>query len=282
MLIDTHTHIQFKGFDKDREIVLEKCSKKELIMNVIGTQKNTSKLAVDLAEKHDNIYATIGTHPVHLFSTHIDEEESSFVSREEDFDEEYYNELVKSEKVIGVGETGLDLYHLPKDQSKEEVLEKQKQVFLAHIDFAQKHNIPLVIHCRNAHDEMIELLQSLNKKIKGVMHCFSGNWLEAQKYLDIGLYLGFTGVVTFPPKKTDPKPQNDLLEVIEKTPLDRILSETDSPYLAPQKYRGKKCEPWMVEEVVEKIAEIKGISFEKCNESVIINALKLFSKIVIN
>ena len=241
MPVDTHCHLQFNGYDKNREEVIERCNQKQMILNIVGTQKDTSKKAVELAEKYDNYYATIGTHPIHLFASHVDEEESSFVSREESFDEEYYTELAKSKKVIGVGETGLDLFHLPEGKSIKEVLEKQKEVFLAHINFAAKHNLPLVIHCRNAHKEMLEVLQATSYKLQangGVMHCFAGDWEQAKQYLDMGLYLGFTGVVTFPPKKTDPKPQNDLLEVLEKVPLDRILVETDAPYLSPQKYRG--------------------------------------------
>jgi len=282
MLIDTHCHLQFSAYDKDRDAVINTCNKKRIFLNIVGTQKTTSRLAVELAEKHENMYASIGTHPIHLFPTRVDEEETSFVSREEGFDEEYYEELVKSKKVIGIGETGLDLYHMPKDKSIEEVLEKQKKVFLDHINFAQKHGLPLVIHCREAHSEMIQLLQANGHKLqanKGVIHCFTGNWEQAQKYLDLGLYLGFTGVVTFPPKKTDPKPQLDLEEVLEKIPLDRILVETDSPYLAPQVCRGKRCEPYMVEEVIKKLADIKGKNVEETEKIVFGNALSLFTRI---
>ena len=318
MLLDTHCHLQFNGYDKNREEVIERCNQKRMILNIVGTQKDTSKKAVELAEKYDNYYATIGTHPIHLFASRVDEEESSFVSHEESFDEEYYTELAKSKKVIGVGETGLDLFHLPEGKSIKEVLEKQKEVFIAHINFAAKHNLPLVIHCRSAHDEMIKLLQSViarspnligttssrhggisvplqstgqrdsdgskdprnDRKIHGVMHCFAGDWEQAKQYLDMGLYLGFTGVVTFPPKKTDPKPQNDLLEVLQKVPLDRILVETDAPYLAPQKYRGTfPSEPWMVEEVIKKIAEIRQKTVEEINQIVLENALNLFTGI---
>lgn len=279
MLIDTHCHIQFQGYKNDREEVIKRCNEKQVIMNAVGTQKDTSRAAVELAEKNENIYATIGLHPVHLCPTHIDEEESHFVSREENFDVECYEELVKSKKVIGIGETGLDFFHLPKDKTKEDVFKKQKQVFLAQAEFAYKHDLPLVIHSRDAHPEMIETLKSLNRKINGTMHCFAGNWEQAQVYLDLGLYLGFTGVVTFPPKKTSPQAQIDLLEVVVKMPIDRILVETDAPYLAPQAYRGERAEPWMVEEVLEKIAEIRQESVEKIADVVLQNAYNLFTKI---
>ena len=279
MLLDTHCHLQFKGFDEDRGDVIKRIAEKGVVLNIVGTQKNTSKLAVELAEKYENFYASIGTHPVHLFPSHIDEEESSFKSREEDFDEEYYGELVKSKKVIAIGETGLELYHLPKDKTVEEVLKKQKEVFVDHNNFAKKHDLPLVIHCREAHEEMANLLESFGRNIRGTMHCFTGNWEQAQKYLKLGLYLGFTGVVTFPPKKTNPQQQIDLLEVLERAPLDRIVVETDSPYLAPQICRGKRCEPWMVEEVVKKLAEIRKMEYKEVEDQVAKNTLALFTRI---
>ncbi|MBT4121217.1 MAG: TatD family hydrolase [Candidatus Magasanikbacteria bacterium] len=277
MLIDSHCHIQFNAYKDDYDEVIKRCIEKNTILNTVGTQKETSKKAVDFAEKYDNIYATIGLHPIHLFPTHVDEEESSFISREEDFDEEYYGELAKSEKVIAVGECGIDLFHLPKDKSLEEVLKKQKEIFIKQADFAKKHNLPLVIHVRDAYKEILEVL---DPETKGVVHCYTGNWQNAQKFLDLGLYLGFTGIATFPAKKTSPKPQEQLLEVIKNCPLDRILIETDAPYLAPQKYRGERCEPWMVEEVAKKIAEIKVLTEEEVRDVTVENAKRLFTKII--
>lgn len=279
MMIDTHAHIQFDAYKTDREDVIKRCAEKNLILNLVGTQKDTSRRAVEMAEQYDNMYASIGTHPIHLHSTHVDEEESSFLSREEDFDEAYYTELVKSPKVIGIGECGLDLFHVPKDKSVEEVLQKQTEVFLQHVEFAHKHDLPLVIHCRDAHDQMIELLQSLNRPIVGTVHCYTSNWEHAQKYLNLGLYLGFTGVVTFPPKKLDPGPQIGLLEVIEKMPIDRIVVETDSPYLAAQAYRGQRAEPWMVADVIAKIAEVRQISSLEMQKIIQKNTQTLFRRI---
>lgn len=279
MVIDTHAHIQFDAYKNDRDVVIDRCKKAGLILNIIGTQKDTSRRAVEMAEQYDGMYASIGTHPIHLHATHVDEEETSFLSREEGFDEAYYSELVNSPRVIAIGECGLDLFHLPKDISKEDVLKKQQEVFVAHANFAKKHDLPLVIHCRDAHDEMIDLLKSFRRQIRGTVHCYTGDWVHAQQYLELGLHLGFTGVVTFPPKKLDPKPQLDLLEVIEKIPFDRILVETDSPYLAPQAYRGTRAEPWMVVEVVKKIALTRRISVEKMNEILMENSLRLFDRI---
>ena len=272
MLIDSHCHLQFKAYENDYEEVIKRCVEKNMLMITIGTQKNTSKKAVEVAEENNNIYASVGLHPVHLFPTHIDEKEGSFLSKEETFDEEYYEELIRSNKVVAIGECGIDLFHLPKDKSKEKVLEKQKEIFVQQYNFAEKNNLPLVIHVRNAHDEMISLLKSLKSNVPGVAHCFSSNWEHAQEYLELGMYIGITGIVTFPEKKTDPKPHQELIEVIKKCPLDRILVETDAPYLAPQKYRGEK-------EVVKKIAEIKRVEKRELLDVLEINTKKLFTKL---
>lgn len=269
--------------DEDRNEIIERCRKRGMILNLVGTQKDTSKRAVELAMKHDVMYASIGNHPNHIFPTYMTEEESSFMTREEDFDTEYYEELYQMapEKIIGVGETGLDLFHIPdpKDAPTETVLQKQKEVFLKHYDFAVKHDLPLVIHVRDAHDHMIEVLQKLEHPIRATIHCFTGNWEQAQKYLEMGCYLGFTGVITFPKKKTKPEEQESLLEVVEKVPLDRIIVETDAPYLAPQAHRGKRSEPWMCEEQIAFIAEKRGISPTELEDIILANSRRLFTKV---
>jgi TatD DNase family protein len=280
MLLDTHAHIQFQSYKDDRAEVLDRCHKKNMIVNVVGTQKDTSRLAVEIAEQNEWLYATIGTHPIHLHSTHVDEEETSFQSREEDFDEAFYEQLVQSRKVIGIGECGLDLYHVPANIPVEEVLEKQKQVFLKHVYFAHKHNLPLVIHCREAHDQLIEVLRALPFSVRGTVHCFTSGWNHAKAYLDMGLYLGFTGVLTFPAKKLNPEVQNNLVEVAEKMPFEKIVLETDSPYLAPQKYRGTRAEPWMLQEQIVFLAKLRGMSIEQVEQGVFENSLRLFDRII--
>jgi len=280
MLVDSHCHIQFKAFNNDRNEVIVKCAENNLVMNVVGTQADTSKLAVELAEKYDNIYATVGLHPIQKYVIPVKEEDTSFTARGEDFDFDFYDNLIKSsKKVIAVGETGLDKYHIPKDKTSEEIFEKQKETFLQHYKLAEKNNLPLVIHVRDAHEEMLSVIEELPKPVRGTIHCFSGNREQAERYVDAGLYLGFTGVITFPPKKTNPKPQNDLIDVIKNMPLDKILIETDAPYLAPQAYRGKRCEPWMVGECAKKVVEIRGIKEEEVEKITVENTKRLFSKI---
>lgn len=279
-MMDTHCHAQFNAYKKDAEQIIKKCADKGVVLNVVGSQMDTSRRAVEFAEKYDNIYATVGLHPIHLCSTEIDEEEIQFKSREEKFDIVIYRELAKNKKTIAIGECGLDLYHLSEGVSRDEVLNLQKGAFLEQIELARELDLPLVIHIRNAYEETIKILEGLPYKIRGVVHCYSSNWANAEKFLSLGLYLGFTATITFPAKKTEPQTQADLLETVKKCPLDKILVETDAPYLAPQAYRGRRCEPWMVEEVVKKIAEIKGLDYNEVDHMTFTNALKLFNKII--
>ena len=282
MIIDTHCHIQFKGQDTDRAEIIKRSRDRGIIFNLVGTQKDTSKKGVLLAMENPDMYASLGTHPNHLFPTHIDEEESHFMSREEDFDAEYYEEVfnLASDKVIGVGECGLDLFHLPPDISVETVLERQKMVFKKHVQFAIKHDLPLVIHVRDAHNHMIELLKSIELPVRrGTIHCYTGNWADAQEYLQLGFYLGFTGVITFPAKKTNPQQQESLWEVIQKMPEDRIVVETDAPYLAPTPHRGKLNQPAFTKHTAEFLAELKGVSFEQICQITTGNFFKLFSSV---
>jgi TatD DNase family protein len=281
MLFDSHCHVQFNAYKDDADTVIKKCQAKCMILNCVGSQIDTSRRAVEYAEKYDNVYATVGMHPIHLFTTDVDEEEISFKSRGEEFNYEAYKKLAMHPKTIAIGECGLELYHLPADVDKAEVLAKQKEGLSQQIKLANELKLPLVIHVRDAYDEMINFLNlelgTWNLEFpSGVVHCYGGNWEQAKKFLDIGLYIGFTGVITFPARKTNPKPTEDLLEVVKNCPLDRMLIETDAPYLAPQAYRGERCEPWMVEEVAKKIGEIRGVPTEEIIEITSANAIKLF------
>ncbi|HBB37688.1 MAG TPA: hydrolase TatD [Candidatus Magasanikbacteria bacterium] len=285
MLIDTHCHIQFKAFYDDVEDVISRCHEKDMILNLVGTQAETSKKAVEWAEKYDWMYASVGLHPIQEYKTYVEEEADTFITRGEQFDYEYYKKLALHPKTIGIGETGLDRFHIPKNIDAEIVMNKQKETFLQHVRLAQEVNKPLIVHIREAHDDMEEVIRNLKFEIRnsnpvGVIHCFTGNWQQAQTYLNAGFFIGFTGVITYPPKKSDPKPQEWLNEVVEKVPLDRIVVETDSPYLAPHIVRGQRNEPWRVEEVVKCIAEVRGLSISELEAILIKNSKRLFSGIV--
>jgi TatD DNase family protein len=285
MMIDTHCHIHFKAFEQNREEVIARCKEKGMILNLVGTQQSTSRNAVLLAEKYDWMYATIGLHPIQIHEVDVYEEDTNFTSRGEEFDQELYSELAKHPRVIAIGETGLDRFHIPKDESEEKILDAQRDVFRKHYDVAEKNQLPLVMHVRDAHEQMLELLEQIQKEkgslIGGVVHCYTGNWEHASRYLDLGFHLGFTGVVTFPPKKTNPAPQLELEQVIAQIPLDRILVETDAPFLAPQAYRGEQSEPWMIEEVIQKFATVRGKTYEEMVQIIADNTCRVFPKILI-
>ncbi len=277
---DTHCHPQFKAFDNDRDEVLWRCKERDMRMIAVGTQRDTSQAALELAQKNPKyIFVSVGLHPVHLHPRFVDEQEGAFKSREENFDVDYYRTLARAPEVVAIGETGLDFYHLPNDVSRDVVIKKQHEVFLAHIALAQEMQKPLIIHCREAYRELADVIEHQYgaHTLRGTVHCFTGNEEEAERLVALGFYVGFTGVITFPPKASNPEAHARLLEAVRRVPLERLLVETDAPYLAPAAYRGKKCEPWMVEEVVKKIAEIKVIDAVTVETATAENATHLFT-----
>ncbi len=270
MIIDTHSHLSFKAYDKDRDEVIKRTQKEGVVCIDVGTKYETSKYAVELAKKNEGMYAAIGMHPIHiktdLLKLKMDEEEGAFEPFGEEFDKERYKELVKSKKVVAIGEIGLDYYYRPKGTAKtEKFKEKQREVFISQLNLAKELNFPVIIHCRMAHDDIIKILENY-KGIAGVIHCFTGNWEQAQKYMDLGFYIGINGIIF----------KLDLDEVIKKVPLEKILTETDCPYLTPPAAGTERNEPIFVKYVIKKIAEIKNISFEKVADITTQNAKSLF------
>lgn len=250
MFIDTHSHLNFKAFKIDYAQAIERafdCDVKKII--IPSSNLETSKKAVEIAKNFENIYAAIGLHPIHV--------------KDESFDEDAYLKLAKSKKVIAVGETGLDYYH---DRTNTEL---QKEVFNKHLKLASRLNLPVIIHCREAGDDILSILTGQNLLPRGVFHCFSENWSYAQIILEMGFYLSFTGIITFTKNQ-------ETFEVIQNTPLEKILIETDSPYLTPESHRGERNEPAYVVEVAKKIAELKKIPLNIVAEQTTKNAEELF------
>lgn len=270
MLIDTHAHINFNAYKDDADEVVRRSLTGGVQMINVGSQYSTSKRAVEMAEKYENgVYAAVGLHPIHLadgiFKTKLDEEEVIIPTKNEEFDYARYKELAQSKKVVAIGEIGLDYYYRPKTKTKlDEFKNRQEEVLLMQLDLAKELNLPVIFHCRSAHEDLIEILA--NYSLSGVIHCFTGNWEEAQKYLAMGFYLGFNGIIF----------KLNLNDVIKKTPLERIVLETDCPYLTPKPIEGRN-EPLYIKYIAEKIAGLKNETFEKISEITTQNTKTLFN-----
>ncbi len=273
--IDIHSHVNFKAFDEDRDVVIKRALDADTWVINVGTQLDTSKQAVEMANQYEEgVYAIIGLHPIHTGASYHDEKELGvggveFTSRGEEFNKEAYRELCKDKKVVAIGECGLDYF-----RCTEESIEKQKKAFIEQIELANEFNKPLMLHIRNnpedksrnAYSDALEILKT-HSKVRGNVHFFAGTLEDAKGFVGFGFTLSFTGVITF---------TKDYDEVIKYTPLEMIMSETDAPYVAPVPYRGKRNEPVYVSEVVKKIAEIKGLSTEEVSLAIISNAKRVF------
>ena len=263
---DAHTHVNFVAYNDDREETILRAKDAGVGMNVVGTQLDTSKAAVALAEQYDNVWATIGLHPVHTAKSYHDVKElgeggKEFTSRGEIFDMAAYEAIGKNSRVIAVGECGLDYYRV--EESTKDV---QSKAFIEQIELANTLGKPLMLHIRNAYDDALEILKA-HAKVKGDVHFFAGDWGVAKKFRDFGFTLSFTGVVTF---------THDYDEVIKNTPLDMLLSETDAPYITPTPHRGKRNESSYIPLIVNKIAEIRGEDVEAVTQRVFENACRVF------
>lgn len=253
MLIDTHTHLDSPKFDDDREEVIARALEQGVTKLInIGFNRETIPTTMKLAETYDFIYAVVGWHPQDAITM-------------EPGDLEWIESLAKHPKVVAIGEIGLDYYW---DTSPRDV---QHRVFREQIRLARKLNMPIVIHNRDAHEDILRLLKEEKAgEVGGVMHSFSGSWETAKQCLDMGFYISFGGPITF---KNAVQPK----EVLSKVPLDRLLVETDSPYLTPHPFRGKRNESAHVRLVAEMAAEIKGISLQEIAKITSENAAQIFT-----
>ena len=256
MLIDTHCHLDDEQFDADREEIIQNLNHDclEFVINA-SSDFASSRNSLNLAETHKNIYATLGVHP--YAPDEFDAEFLQFVTLK-----------ANHPKVIAIGEIGLDYHYENIDKTL------QQEVFLKQLLLADKLNLPVVLHIRDAHEDALKILKQHKKYLKngGVVHCFSGSLEIAKEYLKLGLYLGFDAPITY-------KNANKLLDVINFTPLDKILVETDSPYLPPQSMRGERNQPKNVEEVAFKLCEIKNISMYEFEKIHLQNIFNVFPKI---
>ncbi|MCP8618161.1 TatD family hydrolase [Salirhabdus salicampi] len=252
MVFDTHVHLNADQFKEDQEEVIQRAKDAGVTyMTVVGFDRKTIPLALQIAEKHEHIYAAVGWHPVDAIDMTED-------------DLQWLEELVEHPKVVALGEMGLD-YHWDKSP-----VHVQKEVFRKQIRLAKRVNMPIIIHNREASEDIVDILREENAaEVGGVMHCFSSTPDIAQQCLDMNFYISLGGPVTFKNAK-DPK------EVAQMVPMDRLLIETDCPFLAPHPHRGKRNEPSYVTLVGEKIAELRGLSVEEVFTKTTDNAKRFF------
>jgi TatD DNase family protein len=276
-LVDSHCHLHFPAYDQDRDAVLARMSASNIWGITVGTNVITSQQGVAFAEAHNGIFATVGYHPEHLSSSFTDDQEPHDT---QPYDIQRIAELTKSgsQKIVAIGETGLDFFRIDADRNREEAMARQTLAFREHIHLAHELRLPLVVHCRNAFTELAQIItqeRERGKRVRGVIHCFTGTWEQAEPLLALGFYLSFTGIITFPTKK-DANPEQSLHRTIERMPLDRLLVETDAPWLTPVPFRGKRNEPAYVEHVAEMIARIRKSSPNDIAEQTTANACSLF------
>jgi len=271
MLVDSHAHLNFLAYNNDLSEVVKRSLAEDVWVVNIGSKYDTSKKAVEIAEKYEGVFAVVGLHPIHstpgLVKIKTDPEEGDFNVTGEDFDINKYRELARSKKVVGIGEIGLDYYYRPKTKTKLQLFkEKQKEAFLDQLGLAKELKLPVVFHCRMAHDDLLGILRE-RSGFSGVVHCFTGNWEQAKEYLGMGFFLGLNGIMF----------KLDLDEVVKKTPLERILIETDCPYLTPPQAGASRNEPIFVKHIAERIAELRGMDYREVAEATTLNAKKLFN-----
>jgi TatD DNase family protein len=257
-LIDTHAHLYSTDFQKDLLLVLERAQKNYVEkIYMPNIDETTIDSIIEMADRYQTIcLPMMGIHPCHITK---------------DFIQQLYlvEQWLNNYPFLGIGEIGIDLYH---DTS---LSKEQQEAFTIQLDFAKQHNLPVSIHCRNAFKEMITLLEKeQDGSLRGVIHCFTGTLMEAERYTKLGFYLGVGGVVTMQ--------KNGLTETIATIDLSHLVLETDSPYLAPVPYRGKRNEPAYLLYIAEKVAAVKQVSLEEVAARTTQNAEKLFEVARIN
>jgi TatD DNase family protein len=261
MFIDSHAHLEMEQFNADREQMIARAREagiERIVAIGSGTGPGSLDCGIQLAEQHEFIYATIGIHP-----------HEAKLATDADFQE--LEQLAKRPKVIAWGEIGLDYFY---DHSPRET---QKQVFLRQMEMAKTAKLPIVIHCRpsdgseNAWDDCLDLLEQHWKSNRrgGILHCFTGSWPYAKRALDLGFMISFAGNITFPKAQS-------IRDAAKEVPLERVLIETDSPFLAPVPYRGKRNEPAFVKEVARRLGELRGLSTDEAGRLTAANYYRCF------
>jgi len=256
MLVDSHCHLDrlsLEKYDNNLSLAIEAALERNVQQLLcVGISVNNREAVVNIAEKYPQVVSSVGVHPLDV------KEGLASVDN--------LTEWSRHEKVVALGETGLDYYHTENDKTL------QQESFIIHLQAASQAKMPVIVHTRSAQEDTLALIKQYgNESSAGVLHCFTESWDMARSVMDMNYMISISGIVTF-------KNAHELREVVQKIPLDRLLVETDSPYLAPVPYRGKPNEPQYVREVAEYIAELKKVSFESLAEITTDNFYRLFPK----
>lgn len=280
MYIDTHAHLNFKVYRPDADKVIKRALNENVHLIIPSVNYKSSKQALTIANKYlRGVNVAVGLHPTNLEDVIEKYDGKEVLISAEEFNIDVYQQLAKFKKVVAIGEIGLDYYRRDLHKNMSAIKEQQKKVFLQQLELANNLELPAIIHCRDAHDDMLDLLTKFKAKHTdklpkdrpwGVMHCFSGDEDLAWKYFNLGLIISFTGVITFSKQWDD---------LIRKVPNDKIMIETDSPFMTPEPYRGKRNEPILVKYIAKKIAELKKMPMEEVGRITTENAQKIFNLI---
>ena len=256
MLIDTHAHVNFNAFKDDADEVIRRALDNGVAVFNVGSQYSTSRRAVEMAHRYENVWAIVGLHPIQLKKQTIEYQDDYELAPEEiktsgeEFDYEKYLELANDPKVVAIGEIGLDYHHFEPEDNIEELKNKQKEILLQFIKLANEVQKPVMVHCWDAYPDLLEILKNNPVERKGVIHSFVGGYKTANKFIELDYKIGLNGVITY---------SESYDRLIKEVDLQNIVLETDCPYLTPVPHKGERNEPLYVKYVAEKIAKMKGM-----------------------
>lgn len=273
-IIDTHAHLDSSIYEQDLWNVMERAAQEDVWVVTVGNDYVSSVQAVDIANRYENVYAAIGLHPLHV-RTDVNADD-----RLMDLDK--YHALAQDPKVVAIGETGLDFGDIPAITRRhpdaerfERIKDGQKKVLGRFLQLSKETRLPLLLHCRDAHEEMIEMLDTWDKATRGfdsrgIVHAFTGSWKDARKYFGLNFMLSMTGIITYGAYQT---------EIVKKMPLQHLVLESDCPYMTPTPWNIRRNEPCFVGNVADAVSGIRGISRQSVERQTTENALKIFRKI---
>ncbi len=273
--IDTHCHLDSPIYERDLDIVVRHARDEGVAIVTLGSDLESSRRAVEIAERYpDGVFAAVGMHPAKIGGDLLAEDQLVNIGG--------FSELLTHPKVVALGETGLDFHDLPtytRDDAERELADRirinQKKVFGRFLDLAREHGLPLLLHCRDAHEEMLEMLETWDKttrgfESRGIIHCFSGNWKTARRYFDLDFMISVTGILTHGAYQT---------EIMKKSPSSRLVIESDCPFMTPVPWSHRRNEPSYLPLVAEAVAAIRGVTSAQISTETTANALKVFARI---